>query len=308
MPLNIYAMEDYPPVDRLLVLLYGRPDAGKTTLAYSAKKPLVLDFDGGSRRVDNRTDCAVVRDWSEVAGITAADLEPYETVVVDTVGAMAKVLSLYIIDTVPKTGRDGNLWQQGYGELKSRLEGWTSHIRSLDKHLVFLAHTSEVKVAEQSVERIILPGSFKEDLYGMADMIGRVEQRGGARDVLFNTTDACYGKNPGRLPATRVPDVMLLDGLLGKLIDQTMQSMNDDGEEAAKQREHHRQAWQRYVDHIHSIEDLAAFNVEAAQFEARTDLTNKQRKAGYELISAAAPKRGWIYDQAAGVFVTKEAS
>src|SRR5690606_38238567 len=50
MALKITKASDPLTVEQLIVCIYGPPGLGKTTLGFSARKPLLLDFDRGAHR------------------------------------------------------------------------------------------------------------------------------------------------------------------------------------------------------------------------------------------------------------------
>ena len=56
MALKILSAAEPITVDRITLALYGDPGVGKTTLAFSADKPLLFDFDNGAHRASNRKD------------------------------------------------------------------------------------------------------------------------------------------------------------------------------------------------------------------------------------------------------------
>lgn len=75
------------------MMIYGQAGMGKTTLALSAPKPLLLDFDNGVKRVnENHLNDSVgivqVTCWQDVLNVLNEDLSDYQTIVVDTVGKM----------------------------------------------------------------------------------------------------------------------------------------------------------------------------------------------------------------------------
>ena len=94
---------------KIKVLIYGQAGMGKTTLALSAPKPLLLDFDGGVHRVNygHQTDTVQIHQWNEAKEVIQEDLSAYETIVVDTIGKMMD----YIIEDVDKKKITG--WRHG---------------------------------------------------------------------------------------------------------------------------------------------------------------------------------------------------
>ena len=84
--LKILSASEPLPVEQLVVAIYGQPGIGKTTLAFTAEAPLLLDFDKGAYRAAGRKDTVQIEAWPDVTNITEADLAPYKTVIVDTAG------------------------------------------------------------------------------------------------------------------------------------------------------------------------------------------------------------------------------
>ena len=84
-------------------MIYGQAGMGKTTLALSSPKPLLLDFDNGVKRVNNahlgdNVGIVQVNNWLEVLTLLNQEREAineYETIVVDTVGKMMDFIISY---------------------------------------------------------------------------------------------------------------------------------------------------------------------------------------------------------------------
>lgn len=51
MALKLFKSTDQLPMKNLLVVIYGQPGVGKTSLAFTAENPVLLDFDRGVERV-----------------------------------------------------------------------------------------------------------------------------------------------------------------------------------------------------------------------------------------------------------------
>ena len=69
--------------------IYGVAGIGKSTLALSAPKPLLLDTDNGIHRVQSeyRCDCVQVRRYNDILQVLfEEDLSEYQSIVIDTLG------------------------------------------------------------------------------------------------------------------------------------------------------------------------------------------------------------------------------
>ena len=85
MALKIVKASEPIHVNHLITFIYGDPGIGKTSRAFSAKNPILFDFDQGAHRAAQfRKDCIPVGDWLEVANITKDDLDGYDTVIIET--------------------------------------------------------------------------------------------------------------------------------------------------------------------------------------------------------------------------------
>ena len=298
MALKIVKSSDPIRVDRLNVVIYAQPGIGKTSLAFTADSPLLLDFDRGAHRAAHRKDSVQINAWTDVASITADDLAPYSTVIVDTAGRALDVLSADIIKRDPKKGRGGALSLQGYGSLKAEFSAWLKHLNSMGKDVVLIAHMDEQRNGDEIIERLDVQGGSKGEIYKAADAMGRVSVVGGQRMLLFSPTDAAFGKNPGQLeplpiPHTEAPDYA---GFLGRVVKQIKDKINTLSEEQiAAER-----ALQHFRDALADIEDADGIN--AMLDEAGND---NVRRA---LAHTRAKVLGLSPDKAAGCYRAREAA
>lgn len=226
MALRILKETDTIEVSQLAVCIYAPPGVGKTSLGFTAESPLLLDFDSGAYRSKNRKDSVQVKSWGDVADITADDLKPYKTVVIDTAGRALDVLSTQIIADNPKLGRGGALTLQGFGELKARFIAYTKLIRSFGLDIVLLAHSDEQRRGDELIERLDMQGGSKNEVYKVADVMGRLSIEAGKRVLNFNPTDTAFGKNPAGLPKLEVPNFVSEPQFLAGVIKQTKDALN----------------------------------------------------------------------------------
>lgn len=286
-------------VKTLVVVIYSPPGVGKTSMAFTADKPLLLDFDRGSYRAKNRRDVVLVEKWADVADIKAEDLADYKTLVVDTAGRALDALTAEIIQANPKMGRGGALTLQGYGELRSKFTAWTKLIRSFGLDVVILAHADEQRSGDDVIERLDVQGGSKNEVYKIADVMGRIFLANGRRTLNLSPTDTAFGKNPGQLPPLDVPDYATAPDFLASVIARTKSALNALTEEQAKAAALMAE-WQEKIEATVGAEDLTAL---IDPIKAVDDLVRDNVK---RLLVKVAKDKGFAYDTASGKFVAPE--
>lgn len=294
MALKITRAADPIKVDRLNMVIYGPPGIAKTSVAFTADTPLLLDFDQGSHRAANRKDVVRVMEWADVAGITAEDLAPFKTVVVDTAGRALDALSVDIIRANPKHGRGGALTLQGFGELKARFGAFLKLLNSFGKDVVLVAHMDEQRSGDDVIERLDVQGGSKGEIYKAADAMGRIAIVNGQRWLRFSPTDAAFGKNPGQLdplpiPAAGSPEFA---DFLAKVIQQTKDRLNELTEEQIKAQG--------------AIIAFRAAVLNTTTADEVTAMMGQAKKGGESfkaLLMKQAKELGLTFDKAAGKFM-----
>ena len=226
MALKILRAEEPIIVSQTVTVIYGAPGLGKSTLGFTADKPVLLDFDKGCYRAANRKDSVTVESWQDAASITAEDLQPYKTVIVDTAGSALDFLSADIIQKTPKMGNGGALTPQGYGALKGKFTAWLNALKIIGKDVVLIAHSSEEKKGDDILERLDVQGGSKGEIYKSADAMGRLYLVNGKRTLSFSPTDTAFGKNPGNLDPVFIPHPDQSPHILAEIIQKTKDRLN----------------------------------------------------------------------------------
>lgn len=305
MALRITKAEEPIEVKQLTSCIYSPPGLGKSSLSFTTETPLLLDFDGGSYRAINRKDVVQVASWADVSAITGDDLKPYRTVVVDTAGRALDVLSAYIIGENPKLGRGGALTLQGFGELKSRFISWTKLIRSFGLDVVLLVHSDEQRKGDEVIERLDVQGGSKNEIYKVADMMGRISLSSGKRILNFNPTDTAFGKNPGRLPALEIPDAerdaITFNTFLGGVIARTKETLNT---LSAEQKEVASMLadWQSKIEEAKTPDDYNGMIPLTQEADERVRDNVKR------MLTSSATRKGYEFDKATKAFKAKAAA
>lgn len=287
--LKIVKSSDPVLVERINVCIYGPPGVGKTTLAFTADAPLLLDADRGSHRAANRKDIVQVASWSDVVSMTPEELKPYKTLIVDTAGRALDFLTTDIIAENPKTGRGGALTLQGYGVLKTRFASWLKMLNGFGKDVVLLAHMDEQRSGDDVIERLDVQGGSKGEIYKSVDAMGRIFVKGNERIIDFSPRENAFGKNPCNMDV--VPFKQDEPKLLGIIMGLIKERMN-------RQSEEQKTAVAEINDWAEAIKDFSTpedFNTNIADIK-------KASKAIQAMFASKARKQGLVFNKADGVY------
>lgn len=185
-------------------LIYGQPGSGKTTLALSAPNTVCLDFDRGMHRVQPqfRVPSLQVETYQQVLDLLeSGELDPFDTIVPDTLGKLIDRMCDYVASKNPKARQgDGQMTMKGWGEVKTCFHAFLKLLAAKNKSLLFVAHESEEKEGDNTKKRPDCSGSARKDIVKELDFMGYIELVGTKRVINFNPTDGFYAKNSLDLP------------------------------------------------------------------------------------------------------------
>lgn len=298
MAIRVTKSDEVIEVKNLCVTIYSQPGLGKTSLAFTASKPLLLDFDKGSYRAVDRKDVVQVENWRDVAGITAADVADYDTIIIDTVGKALDSLAQDIIRSNSKLSNGGALSQQGWGQLGVRFSAFLKMLRGFGKDVVLIAHMDEQKDGDAIKERLKISGGSKDLVLTDSDVIARISVINRTRNLMFSPTDTAFGKDPACIGEMPVPDAgsEAYADCLAVIIARIKAGLNVLSEEqVARQAEHQAEvAW--FAESLPKITDADGINV----------ILGRAKQAGGAIPKAVADRArdlGLTFDRKANGYV-----
>lgn len=196
------------------MMIYGQAGMGKTTVALSAPKPLLLDFDNGVKRVNmahlDGIDIVQVSSWQDVRQVLEEDLSTYQTIVVDTIGKMMDFIITYKCGIRQPQIKD-------WGGINAEFSWMTRTLSSLNKNVVFVAHRDTRKDGDDTVFIPALREKSYNSIVTELDLLGYLEMRNEngvqKRTVTFDPTSRNDGKNTCNLPGVMfVPSILDKNG------------------------------------------------------------------------------------------------
>lgn len=285
MPIKIVKANEIRTVSNLVFVIYSLPGLGKTSAAFTASRPLLLDFDHGVLRAAKKGDStSPILNWNDVADLSLDDLKDYDTIIVDTVGRALEVLSDSLMKQNPKFRQsDGSLSLKGYGALNTAFKAFITKLRGFGKDIVILAHAKEDKDGDTTTYRIDAQGSSKQEIYKVCDMLGYFHMVNNSNHLSFSPNDSYTGKNCAGIPSLKIPNMSENNHYLADIIQQTKDVLNSLSKEQLKEQQNYDNAI-AMIDDANDLETInGLINVEyiKSNVATRNYLHNKATKLGF---------------------------
>ena len=195
-------------------LIFGSPKSGKTSLAASFSKPILIDLDHGAHRVASKNraglDVAAVENWADFEALCADDaLKDYKTIIVDTFGAA--------VDMIIRDKFGGIMNPAKWGTVKSDIMRVASQLKMTGRSILWLAHESEDKSDDKIIKRPQCQGKAKDELMKMLDFIGHTTKQGNDFVLEFGGDDSIYvGNTFGFKNRYVLPDIRVENNTFGR--------------------------------------------------------------------------------------------
>ena len=204
-------------VKNIKIMIYGQAGMGKSTLALSAPRPLLLDFDNGVKRVNtnhlgDQVGIVQVESWNDIRYLLNSpnELNDFDSIVVDTIGKMMDYIIAYRCN-------GGQPRIQDWGAINNDFKWFTNALSWLNKNVIFVAHRDTRKEGEETVFIPALREKNYNSIVTELDLLGYLEMKNEnglqKRTITFDPTSRNDGKNTCQLPGImNIPTILDRNG------------------------------------------------------------------------------------------------
>lgn len=232
----IIKKNDVTPERPVIIVLYGTPGSGKTSVATTAENPIVIDTDRGYDRAVQRVDTLTASRWEDVLAETET-LKSYKTVIVDTAkAALDDYLSAYVCEKNYKLKNNG---LKRFGQMADEFKQFVNSLRTNGQDIIFICHDKETQDGDTIKHAPDCTGQSKDLLIRIADQVGYVFIQNKQRVINFEPLDNFVGKNVAQLGMTPIPDAPSkeFDTCMADIIKTVKQSIQSKSEAQRKAQE-----------------------------------------------------------------------
>ncbi len=199
----IIRKNDVAPERPIIIVLYGTPGTGKTSVATTADNPLLIDTDRGYDRAVQRIDTFEASKWQDIAS-EYATFKGYKTIIVDTAKALLDdYLSVFAVEQNYKLATNS---LKRFGKMAEDFKMFVNTLRSNGSDLIFICHDKETADGDIIKHAPDCTGQSKDLLIRIADQVGYICKENGKRTIHFEPMDNFVGKNVAGLGSLIIPD------------------------------------------------------------------------------------------------------
>lgn len=303
---------DVVPERPVIIVLYGTPGTGKTSLATTAENPLLIDTDRGYDRAVQRPDLVLTANcWEDifneeiVGKYVVMDgkqkwkpgiIGECKTIVVDTAKAMLDdYLSAYVVKSDYKLEKNS---LKRYGAIGELFKNFVNILRQNGSDIIFICHDKETQEGDVIKHSPDCTGQSKDLLIRIADQVGYICKENGNRVIKFEPMDTRLGKNVAEIPDTWIPNygTQEFDTCMADIIKKVKSSIYSKSEEQ-KEAQERVEAARKQLSSVESAEEANEL-MDVANGLAKVH----QRAFKNQMIEKLALK-GIVFDKEKKLFV-----
>lgn len=294
----IIKKEDVFPQRPVIILIYGTPGVGKTSLFNTSDTPLLLDCDRGADRSIHRQDTIIANSWQEVLQ-DEQEIKKYKTLGIDTAKAVLDdFLMTHVIDQDYKL-KTNKL--KAYGAIGDEFKLFINARRNEGIDIVVIAHAKEDKDGDIIKLSPDVTGQSKDLLLRIADQVGFLTMVNNKRTLTFEPSDKTIGKNVAKIPTMEIPDESdpRFDSFMADIICKVKKSIQSQSEEQKKALEKVRELTMK-ISSMQTVED-------ATNISSEIEYLTTMQKAGIRpLFKARLDEINITYDKTLRKFVCSQ--
>lgn len=285
-------------------IIFGSPKSGKSTLAASADKPILIDLDKGAHRIagKDRTGLDIVEcdKWDDFVAVAATpELKQYKTIIVDTFGAAVDMIIRDKFSNVMNPAK--------WGAVKSEIMSVCNQLKMTGRSVLFLAHENEEKNDDKIIKRPQCQGKAKDELMKILDFIGHTTKAGTDYVLEFGGDDSIYvGNTFGFANRYVLPDVRTEPNTFFKdVIEKQIANFLEQDEKANAELIEKMTELRKVIADCKTPDDFTDAIKTIADATEKGLTNGGALKLKHELIESAT-NCGFEYDRASAGFVKKD--
>ena len=296
----IIKKNDITPERPVIIVLYGTPGTGKTSLATTAENPLLIDTDRGYDRAVQRVDTLEAHKWQDIDA-ERETMKDYKTIVVDTAKAMLDdYLSVFAVEQNYKLKTNS---LKRFGQMADDFKSFVNFLRSNGSDIIFICHDKETAEGDVIKHSPDCTGQSKDLLLRIADQVGYISKINGKRTISFEPMDNFVGKNVAGLGALTIPENT--DASFGEFMAGIIKDVK-------KSIQNKSEAQRKANEMIASLRDRldAAMTEEEvdALLTASQDVPQALKKPFFDEMKNKLGEKGFTYDTKTKKFTINEAA
>lgn len=296
-------------------IIYGSPGMGKTTLAISAPKPVLIDFDNGVSRVaaQHRVPTIMCSNYEDVlADIDSPEMDEFETIVIDTGGSFVS----YLKDWAFRTKKDAKTMKgtpntlKMFGYAKSEFAAFSEKITKVKKkNVIYVFHSDEKADKDGNpVQRLMCEGAARNTVWNSCDFGGYLQMINNERKLCFTPTDEYFAKGTHGIVGQIAVPVLTAgqpNDLMTKLFNQARSSIVEETKALAKSTKLYEEAIADTQAILTGVIDVDTANMALAAISDLQHALTSKKEAG-AMLTAKAKELGLKFDKNAKAYVPKE--